>query len=49
AEVEKFKTELQKGYSLISNELGKFKEESAVIIKQTKDHLLDVITKKLKE
>lgn len=49
AEVEKFKTELQKGYSLISNELGKFKEESAVIIKQTKDHLLDVIAKKMKE
>jgi len=47
-EVEKFKSELQKGYSAISKELGNLKEESATIIKKTKDQLLDLIKKNLK-
>ena len=48
-EVEKFKSELQKGYSAITKELGNLKEESATIIKQTKDHLVEMIKKKFKE
>jgi len=48
-EVEKFKSELQKGYSAVSKELGNLKEESAAIIKQTKDHLVEMIKKKFKE
>ena len=48
-EVEKFKSELQKGYSAVSKELGNLKEESAAIIKQTKDHLIEMIKKKFKE
>ncbi|MBC8314853.1 MAG: hypothetical protein ISR57_01370 [Bacteroidales bacterium] len=48
-EVEKFKSELQKGYSAITKELGNLKEESAAIIKQTKDYLMEMIKKKPKE
>ena len=48
-EVEKFKSELQKGYSAITKELGNLKEESTTIIKQTKDHLVEMIKKKFKE